>query len=267
MIHITQNLFLTANSGTIQPLTHARIGYQNLLTSTNIGGTSGIAPHYLTNIVIDQTFETYKPDTIDPEIDIDLGSAQPVNYFGLVGRSMGAIKLQYSLDNISFVDVLEINDGTEVISMGLFDEVTAQYWKFIFTGENQEIIKVNLGKTLDMQRPIYGGHTPITLNRATVYKNNRSEKGQYIGRTKQRQGFSGAWSWQNLTAAWYRENFDLFVEAARDDMFFIAWRPESYSDEVGYCQTSSDISPQNQGVRDLMSVSMSATGFDVRSGQ
>jgi hypothetical protein len=262
-VFISQNLYLTT---AIQPLTHCRIGIDNILSSANCTG-SAVSGFPLSNAFIEQTYEFFKPSGTDSTVLIDLGSAQDVNYFGLVGRNMGSVRLESSTDNTTFATVLDVNDGANVITMGLFDTVNARYFKFTFFGSTQEIVKLNMGVTLDMPRPIYGGHTPINLNRATEYRNNVSEGGQFIGRTLKRSGFKGSFSWSNITAAWIRSYFEDFIFKARTENFFIAWRPATFPAEVGYCQTSSDISPTNQGVRDLMSVSITAQGYDVESGQ
>ena len=262
-VFISQNLYLTS---TVEPLTHARIGYKSLLTSTNITASAAVSGFPVNNCLIDQTYEFYKPDVTDSTIVVDLGTAQNVDYFGVVGRNMGNIRLESSTDNVTFSTVLDVNDGTDVITMGLFDTVSARYFKFTFYGSGQEIVKVNLGEALAMPRPIYGGHTPITLNRKTQFKTNTSEGGQFLGRTVTRQGFNGQFNWQHIPAAWVRSYFDDFILSARTHQFFIAWRPASFSGEVGFCHTNSDITPSNMGVRDLMSIDLSCTGYDVESG-
>jgi hypothetical protein len=105
-----------------------------------------------------------------------------------------------------------------------------------------------------MQRGLYGGHSPINLSRVTVSRSNRSEGGQFLGRYIVRSGFKTSAEWGHLTASWYRENFDPFVESATQYPFFFAWRPETFPDEVAYCWTDGDIQPANMGIKTLMSV-------------
>ncbi len=267
-ILISQDLYLTQEaSNTIWPLTHARIGYKNLITKDNISGPAGEDNFPIESMALKITTEMYKPSTANAVVNVDLGFAQDVNYFGLVGRNMGIVKLEYSFNNIDFVEVYEKDDGSSVISMGLFTLQTAQYWRFTFTGAGQEIITVFLGVTLDMMRPIYGGHTPLDLSRKTAMRPRLSETAQFMGITIQRQGFGTSYDWTNLTASWVREQFKPFIFAARTQPYFIAWRPETFPDEVGYVWTMSDIAPQNMGTRDLMSVNLPVQGYDAETGQ
>lgn len=246
-----------------QPLTHTRIGYQNLITEDNLSGTSGESDHPLSNIALDQTYETYKPASSNATIVVDTGTGSDVNYFGLAGRGMSAIKLEYSFNNSSWSTAVQTNDGSDVVTMGLFETITARYWRFTLSGSNQEVISIYLGKTLDMERPIYGGHSPLNLSRTTAFRPSMSEGGQWLGRTIQRRGFSTSFDFNNLTAEWYRSYFDDFVEHARTKPFFIAWRPQDYRNEVGYVWSNQDIQPSNTGTRDLMSVNFSVEGYDV----
>lgn len=106
---------------------------------------------------------------------------------------------------------------------------------------------VYAGLALQMQRPIYGGVNPITLNRVTDYFNNRSESGEWLGRQIRRRGLESSLSFERLTAPWYRQYFVPFVRVARERPFFFAWRPSDFPDECAYCWTDSDIQPSNSG--------------------
>jgi hypothetical protein len=103
------------------------------------------------------------------------------------------------------------------------------------------------GLKLQMPHPIYGGHTPLQFSATTDYFNNRSESGEWIGRQIRRRGFETEFSFDRLQPAWYRAFFQPFVESAKEDPFFIAWRPVTYPAEVGYCWTEADISPSPAG--------------------
>jgi len=266
-ILISQNLIVAINaSNTIYPLTHARIGYKNLITKDNISGPVGEDSFPITGMALGITTELYKPSTSNAVVNVDLTTAQDVNYFGLVGNNMGTVKLEYSFDDISYTSVFEKDDGSSVISMGLFEKTTARYWRFTFTGSGQEIITVYLGVTLDMMRPIYGGHSPLSLSRKTAMQPRLSETAQFMGITIQRQGFGTSYNWNNLEAVWLRDEFKPFMLAARKQPYFIAWRPETFPTEVGYGWTMTDIKPENSGGRDLMSVTVPIQGYDPETG-
>ena len=114
-----------------------------------------------------------------------------------------------------------------------------------------------------MTRTIFGGHSPITLSAKTEYRNSVSETGQWLGRSIARQGTETEYSFTLVDDLWYRENFQPFVESAKTNPFFIAWRPDLYPDEVAYVWTTEDIKPQNRGGSTrLMNFAFSVEGHD-----
>lgn len=265
-LFISQNLYLAAASGSALPLTHARIGYHSYLDETNTTTIfNGDAGHPIGNILTTQTFETYKTATFPASIiDIDLGTAQDVDYVGLVGKSLISFNLKYSNDGITYTEILALSDASKVAKLGLFELTTARYWQLTVGGANGslDIANVKLGLSLAMYRPIYGGHTPLSLSRSTVSKPNISEGGEFLGSTIIRKGFNTSYDFQHLPASWYRSVFDPFVEHAIGGTFYVAWRPSTYPLEVGYCLSNSDISPSNMGIRDLMQVTFNVVGYD-----
>ncbi len=139
-----------------------------------------------------------------------------------------------------------------------------RYWRIEVTGPTPPSIGVVfMGAALAMPRPIYGGHSPIDLSRQTVIRPQRSEGGQWIGRSIVRSGFGTSFDWQHLTPAFVRDELDLFIEDARRFPFFLAWRPSTFA-VAAYVWTSQDIQPSNMGVgKGLMAVSLSVEGLGV----
>lgn len=248
------------------PLTHARIGHDNFVPSSTVTATTEATGFPADAVKRQTTWERWKPTAMPATLNIDAGVAKSANYIGIAAHTLGSsavtVVVEYSLDNAAWttIDTIEPADNSAI--MVLFDEVQARYWRVtVSAGTIPNIGVVYIGKTLDMQRPIYGGHSPINLSRQTVVRPTESEKGQWLGRSVIRYGLQTSYDWSNLTAAWYRANFDPFVKEARFHPFFIAWRPEDYPQEVAFGWTSQDIQPNNSGTRDLMNVSISVSAY------
>lgn len=241
---------------------HARIGWQNLTygktptASTSATGFPAIAATYPT------TFEFWRPTAIPATWAVDMLSAVPVDYVGIVGDLNGAtVYIDSSSDNFStFTTQMSATPGQR-INMFLFAEVSARYWRVRVDGQIPNIAVIYIGKSLTMQRGIYQGHTPLTLSRETELSNNMSDGGQWLGRSIIRRGATSQAAWAHLTSSWYRANFDPFVESARVAPFFFGWRPSSYPAEMGFVWTDGDIAPSNSGPRDYMSVDISVRGL------
>lgn len=160
-------------------------------------------------------------------------------------------------DDRPIMMLLEEMDQFEAFSL------KALRFRVVFVGNQAlKVGVIYLGRALEMQREMYGGHTPISLNRSTVVRPNISERGQFLGRSIVRSGASGSWSWKNLKADWVRRYLDPFIAAARLRPFFILWRPQTFPSEAGYCWTTGDVAaPSNSGGRDFMTFTLDAQGL------
>jgi len=246
-----------------QPLTHARIGYKTVLTNAVITGTAGLAGFPLINVKNPATFERYRPSAIPATIDIDCLGPQEVDYLAMQVNGVGLVEVYSSPDESNYTLLTTFNlANEETASMALFELASTRYYRLVIGGNNPDIRAIKLGKALAMQRPIYGGHSPITLSPIHTVRPNLSERGQFLGSSLQRQGYGTSFEWNNLSASWYRNNFDDFVQSVpQANPFFIAWRPITFPNEVAYCMATNNIQPSNTGTRDLMQVSMSVEGY------
>lgn len=266
------------------PLTHARILYENIFESATIVDSptteSGFPASALQNPL---TYESYKPTLasyssgapffipVPADIIFDTGDGVKANCLGIAAHTLGSTQtlVTYSVASAlagPYTDIHEFIPGDDKPIMILHDEVEGRYWRIRLEptpGLQPQISVAYAGLCLEMQRAIYGSHSPITLSRVTAVRPNVSETGHWLGRSIIRKGLKSDFSWQHLTPDWYRLKFDPFVEAALIRPWFIAWRPETYPDEVAYCWTGQDIRPTNMGKGNLMEVSIQAEALDV----
>lgn len=249
----------------------ARIGYKSILPAATLSGTAGTTGFPLSAISNPATYERYTPSAMPATVTADAGAAVACDYVAIAAHDLGSkgcmVIVESSTDNVNWTSRLAIIPADDTTIMGLFAQVTARYWRLSIYGATAPTIGVvYLGTILTMQRNIYGGHSPLVLSRITAVRPSLSETGQWLGATQERKGLSGAFAWKNLTASWYRQNFDPFVATnPRVKPFFIAWRPESHPEDVGYCWATADIKPSNMGIKDLMEVSMQVEGFSDRA--
>ena len=243
-------------------LRHARIGWQNRAFGRTPTASSTANGFPAINATFPTTFEFWRPATLPATWTVDLGTAHPIDYVGIVGDFNGAtVTVEHSPDGVTWTAADTRVGVTTRINMFLFAEVTRRYWRLSFSVAIPRLAVAYIGKALAMQRRIYQGHTPLTLSRETTLSNNVSEGGQYLGRSIIRRGAGTSASWSHLRADWYRSEFDPFVRAARTAPFFIGWRPETFPAELGFCWVGEDIAPENSGPRDFMSVEMSFRGL------
>lgn len=250
------------------PLSHARIGYENVLTATTSGSTA-------LTMLTKNTYERFQPLTGTFTIKFQPDSDTEIDFIGLAAHNLAthdggiSVLFQYATTvGGALTDIEEVTPTDNSAIMLLFDPITVAEVAITFTTVSNgiELGVIYAGKALQMYQPIYGGHDPINLNASTEYQSVMSESGQFIGRTITSEGIETNFNWRHLDPDWYRERFQPFVLSARRNPFFIKWRPDLYN-ETAFGWTENDIRPQNMGGGHLlMNVSFSMRGHsDIRS--
>ena len=214
------------------------------------------------------TYERWKPAAMPADWRVTFSSTIAMDYCCIAAHTMGTngntLAIQYWNGSV-WVDLITptaITDDSDIFV--IFPEMTQEEVRILISdGTAPEIGVVKFGSALQLERPLYGGHSPILFARRTVLKTNESETGEYLGVSKYRTYLESTFSWQNLSASWIRSKWDILQRAIETEPFFIAWRPGSY-DEVAFGRATSVPIPTNMGRRDLMSVelAMRARSYD-----
>lgn len=243
-----------------EPLTHARILHSGIWqTGGAVSGTAaatGYAGAYADSSL---TYERYKP------------ASYPANFYytpaaftscdcccigaHTAGSSGSTLLLRWYNGSV-WTNLATVTPTDDMPIMFLFGAVTAQQWHIYMTNAACELGVVKFGKAMQMQRPLYGGHSPLQMARQFGLRSNISETGEVLGRSVQRTMLQTQLSWQHLDADWVRSTWRPFQTGAAAEPFFIAWRPETFS-EVALAMIDENPVPQNMGIRDWMSVDMS----------
>lgn len=235
----------------------AIIGFKNLLTaSTTADAEKALVPN---------TYERWRPPSGAVTVKFQMTTAAEIDFIGIAAHNLRGESFVLSTAETvggATTDVEGFSPLDNSAIMANFEPRTVQ--EIIFTATlsaPNEIGIVYAGKALEMQRNIYGSHSPINLSQKTTFQSSQTETGQFLSRNIIRKGLASNFSWRLLDPDWYRENFQPFVESARTLPFFIKWRPDLYSNEVAFTHTKGDITPQNMGGgHNKMSVSMNILG-------
>ena len=251
------------------PLNHSRIGHS---TWTRIGTASASSEeaNFPSDAPLNElTYEFWRPTALPATWTLDAVLPSYADYIGIAAHTLGSssctVTIQSSPDNSTWTNIDSLTPTDDSPIMFLFDEVLARYYRLSITGgaDMPSVGVVYVGQTLDMMRPCFGGLTPINLSRNSVIRPNKSEGGQWLGRSVIRQGTSMSVSYKNLDGDWLRTYFQPFMIDAISYPFFYAWRPDNYPDACGYVWTTKDIVPSNQGVNSLMQVGWDMQGIAI----
>jgi hypothetical protein len=252
------------------------IGYQNLVTSTNISATTADADFPAANLANPSTSLRWLGEIGSPEADeyitIEVNTAELIDYVGIARHNFGTAQIPVSIEGLVDPDASPLV-WDEIVQ----DSIPANDQPLIlrFTPAAYASVRIRLqpgsaaptaavvyvGKLLVLQRRIYVGHTPINYGRASKVINAKSENGSFLGRIVLNESTTSKVDLQNLTPDWYRTYFDPFVTAAREKPFFWAWRPSDYPAECGYAWLTNDPKPSNQLANGMMQVSFDMGGI------
>lgn len=252
------------------PLNHARILYENKMQTyediiDNTGTSTAI------NALIPDTSSAwsftqsggsnaFRTDFSSP-VEIDTVCIGAHNVFS-VG---GSIRIQYgAAPSGTFTTIANMTpESNSPIMVHLDEPVLATLVQISVYGANGdvEVGYVAAGVALQMQRPFFVGHTPITDSDVTQYYRAKTESGNIVGRSIRSQGFQTSYDWSNLQDAWYREYIPNFKESAKIAPIFIAWNLLEYPDDVGFGFVEGDISAAYTGPRKRRSMNFTLLGY------
>jgi hypothetical protein len=252
-----------------EPLTHARIAHSNNWLSGGTASASSTASGFFANAPLNSlTYEKWKPTSGNATWEYDHGSSAQCDYCVIAAHTLGSSGSTLTVQYWNGILWVNLSPTTAIQSdepiMAIFEPQVASRWRIsVSTGSAPVVGVVKFGRALQMQRALYGGHSPIPFARQTILRSTKSETGEYLGWSKQRTYLQTSYEWQHLTAAWVRSNWPSFQRAVEDGPYFIAWRPATFGD-VGFCQTEQVPVPVNMGMRDFMSVTLNvmARGYD-----
>ena len=234
------------------PLNYARIGYENILTSS----TATVDPDESLNVLTPSTYDKWRPDA-DATLTAN-GDESVCNYVGIAAHNLGTSGATVVISTV-------LNGVQTVIFSGQYDNDRAKFIRFndapcdgvtvqVTGGANVEIGVIFLGKELEMMRPLYAGHNPVYLSSTDKYSPQMSDGGQFLGKILIRQGYATQASFKHLTYEWYKENFQPFVESSKSRPYFWAWNLLEHPDDIVYGWTNANITPSLMGIRNWLSV-------------
>lgn len=210
------------------------------------------------------TYERWKATAIPAQLTVTFGGAQSITCAAVAAHTLAGdtVALEYWTGAAWAVVVAAavIPDNSPI--MWIFPARSATQFRLNISAAPAipEVGVFMLGNPLQMPVSIYAGHAPIDFGRQTALRSNRSDTGEYLGRTKQRAALTTDFEWTHLPRSWVLANWKLLQTSIEAEPFFLAWRPLDWQ-SVGYCQTDQTPGVQNMGVLDFMSASLSVRGL------
>jgi len=251
------------NTNFERPLNHARICYDNKVIDATVTATSEQTNFEATAVQNPFTYEFWRPNSQTASLTIAFDSSQDIDYIALGSQNLkGEITIKNGSTEVITYDATGENENILfLIKERSFDSLVIEIDSTSYGELAGSLGVVYAGKTLEMYRPFFEGFTPFLRSRTTKILSNKSESGQFLGKSIINQGYRANFEWDNLPSKWYNEHFDAFVEKALQYPFFVAWNPLRYPDDILYCEVNQDIIPTFTGTKDFLRVGFRAEGI------
>ena len=237
--------------------------FDNIVTPNNITSTSGLIDRPIGNVANPATAWVWEASSAVTQTITITTDGREVDYVGIARHNLDQIGLTVTIKyNGVIVAPAQAVSDTQAL-LFLQNIATPTTIQIIITGATvaPRIGVLYVGKSLQLQRGIGVGHTPITYGRNRKTINGVSENGQYLGEIVVSQVNSNQVNMQNLTPDWYRSMLDPYFAASPRVPCFFAWKPSKYATEVGYVWVEGDPQPTNQRSNGMMSVSWTFKGL------
>lgn len=254
MIHLTDGYEAAA----AMPLTHSRILWDNLLVTATFSATSEREGFEADRAQTPDTVSWWWPE-VAGSLTATLAAAAGIDGIAIAAHSIGSSGATVTISGHVDGDWVQLHDPISPADdepiMVAFEAAEVEAVRIALSAPARVGV-LYAGAMLEMPQPAYNSLPPLALIRSTTYETNKSQTGQFMGRSISSSSRPFEASWSHLTEAWVRGVFLPFALAARKTPFFIALRPAGYPTDVGYVLTSDDTAPARIGVRDFLQVAL-----------
>lgn len=243
------------------------ICYDNLITTDNIAATSSATGFPITDVANPATYLYWKANALTAQdITITLtDNEQLIDYIAIARHNLyscgATVTITGNAGGSDFEVVEEFRPTSDDPIIITFDPQAFVELVIEISAADvaAQIAIIYCGEMLRMERNIYVGFSPMTINKDSDAVAGFSENGNFLGRIIVNESRGGNMTLNNLTPAWVRNELKPFLAAAKTLPFFFAWRPQSYPDEIVFAwQTDTQGPyPSNSLPNGMMQFSMS----------
>lgn len=249
------------------------LGWHNLVTRANIAADSELADYPATNLANPSTVarQGWRSDslsvqyvTVSPSIDED------INYAAVARHNFGSAEIAVAVEGLTAQDGAEWQEIVEERFLGNDEPAIFRFDPSGYIGLRLKLTPnavkpkaavLYVGRLLVFEMGVQPGEAPITYARERNVVNGRTQGGDFVGRIVNGGSRKTGVTINLLSADWYRETLDPFMEASAEVPFFWAWRPQTYPREVGYAWLTADPRPNPAHLAGYINVQLQMEGI------
>lgn len=271
---IAPNIVLTGDEFGLS-LDHPVIGWN---TATNFSATTEQVDFPASNLANPATHLFWRAGTPNSPPDTYIyitgaGYNDNFDYAAIARHNLGSLQVPISVGYFT-----NNSPGSYVSLIGdtLLPDDGAALFRFTSQGINNVVLRLKVdalpassiprigvaycGKLLVLPRRVYQGFAPINHARVAKVTNGRSESGNFLGRIVLQEFMKTTMPLSLIDPTYFRDHITQFLTESKVSPFFVAWRPQTYPLEVGYCHMTNDPVPTNEAPHGLIAMQLEMTG-------
>lgn len=211
--------------------------YDNRLRDAVPAASSTAAGYDVLNTRDLREYTWWKPAALPATITVDCGGVKNADSSAIYAHNLGSsgctVEVRKSNDNFAANDVLvdTFAPGDDKPILRLFALTGSRYWRYRFlNGVPPTLAIALLGSKLEIPVPMQRFDP---LGYALRGQTNRSVLGRALGRVIDYREWKETFTFENLTWAWVRANWQPAAQAWLDsEPFLFSWNPDAYPKET-----------------------------------
>ena len=245
--------------------------WRNIVTASTIVATSEQASYPASNLANEATHLEWRSAAGgEQHLVVTTNTVDEIDAVGIAKHNFGseeiAVEIGYFDDDDDWVslvaETMTADDGPLLFR---FTPQSINVLRIRLVAGNSSLARaavVYVDKLLTVERRIYVGHTPLPHGRRVNVVSGVSESGNILGAIVTGEWRASSIPLQLISPDFYRAHMDAFLASAvRRVPFFVAWRPDSYPIEVGYCRLTADPMPVPTSPSNRIAFSLEVSGI------
>ncbi|MGQ4273390.1 hypothetical protein [Terrihabitans sp. B22-R8] len=251
MIVISKSLALAYRENPVLWADTPVFGWRNVVTFSNINADKEAAAFPAANLANESTGLRWQGiDAGAHVLTVTPPMGEPLDYVGLARHNFGTGRIGVRVEaedpddpgsfGMVVEDFMPANDAALFVRFAPVITTALRIILMPAMGISPRAAVLYAGRATVMPRGVEPGYTPLVHGIETDVQNNRSERGNFLGRIVRSRQLTSSVSFRFLDAAWFRSEMVPFIRSAQEAPFFFAWAPQSHPDEAGYAWLKDD---------------------------
>ena len=239
---------------------------ENILTEGDLTVSSETSDGAGLNALSDTTFDFWTPSATNARLDVDMGEAVTCDAVGIAAHTLGTDGASFRVrsSNTGFTDLttrIDHSPLTDDTIIGLFQSVSARYWRFQIYNGPASIGVVKIGKRVIVPTGVLLGHVGANHGERIELLSNDSINGQFLGTRVIRRSAEINIDFGLVSKEFVENDLAMFeYNYNQGRTFFYAGSPANLPNDIGYCKrpsASQELRPNYEG-GDLMQLDFEA---------